>query len=399
MEFADTPEQADLRAAVRAFAGRHATPERVRAAMAGPDGYDPKVWERLSAELGLVALAVPERFGGAGAGPGEVAVAVEELGRVLLPSPYLSSAVAALALAGAAAGVADATGGAAARGADVAGDADAARGAYAAGGADAAGDADAAGGADAARGAAAAERYLPGLADGSVIGALALDADVTAAGGAVTGVARNVVDGAAAGLLLVRAGDELLAVAASDATVEPLGTLDQTRRQAAVRFDRAPAVPAGSALPAVALQRVLLAAECAAAAEHCLDVTVAYLKTRRQFGRPIGSFQALKHRAADLAVAVSSAHATARAAVWAAGSDPAALPALAPLAALHCVRTFVQVAGEMIQLHGGIGFTWEHEAHLYLKRAKSTQLLLGPASALRAEIGLAAGLLPASPGG
>ncbi len=382
MEFADTPEQADLRAAVRAFAGRHATPERVRAAMAGPDGYDPKVWERLSAELGLVALAVPERFGGAGAGPGEVAVAVEELGRVLLPSPYLSSAVAALALAGAAAGGAGAAGGAyAARGAAAAGDAGAARGAYAA------------------RGAAAAERYLPGLADGSVIGALALDADVTAAGGAVTGVARNVVDGAAAGLLLVRAGDELLAVAASDATVEPLGTLDQTRRQAAVRFDHAPAVPAGSALPAVALQRVLLAAECAAAAEHCLDVTVAYLKTRRQFGRPIGSFQALKHRAADLAVAVSSAHATARAAVWAAGSDPAALPALAPLAALHCVRTFVQVAGEMIQLHGGIGFTWEHEAHLYLKRAKSTQLLLGPASALRAEIGLAAGLLPAGPGG
>jgi hypothetical protein len=216
-----------------------------------------------------------------------------------------------------------------------------------------------------------------------------------AAGGTVTGAARNVVDGAAAGLLLVRAGDELLAVAAADAVVEPLGTLDQTRRQAAVRFDGAPAVPAGPAGPAVALQRVLLAAECAAAAEHCLDVTVAYLMSRRQFGRPIGSFQALKHRAADLKVAVASAHATARAAVWAAASDPAALAALAPLAALHCARTFVEVAGEMIQLHGGIGFTWEHEAHLYLKRAKSTQLLLGPVSALRAEIGAVAGLLPA----
>ena len=146
-------------------------------------------------------------------------------------------------------------------------------------------------------------------------------------------------------------------------------------------------------------KRVLLAAECAAAAEHCLDVTVAYLMSRRQFGRPIGSFQALKHRAADLKVAVASAHATARAAVWTAASDPAALAVLAPLAALHCARTFVEVADEMIQLHGGIGFTWEHEAHLYLKRAKSTQLLLGPVSALRAEIGAVAGLLPDRPGG
>jgi alkylation response protein AidB-like acyl-CoA dehydrogenase len=353
MEFTDSPEQADLRSAVRAFARRHAAPEQVRAAMALPAGYDQAIWERLTGELGLIVLAVPELFGGAGAGPVEVAVAVEELGRVLLPSPYLSSVVVALALAGVASERPD-----------------------------------------------AAERYLPGLADGSVIGALALDADVTVAGGTVTGIARNVVDGAAAGLLLVRAGDQLLAVAASDAAVEPLGTLDQTRRQAAVRFDDAPAVPAGSAAPAIALYRVLLAAECVAAAEHCLDVTVEYLKTRKQFGRPIGSFQALRHRAADLAVAVSSAHATARAAVCAVASNSGSgespdVAALAPLAALHCSRTFLQVAGEMIQLHGGIGFTWEHEAHLYFKRAKSTQLLLGPASALRAEIGRAAGLLPA----
>ncbi len=353
MEFTDSAEQADLRDAVRAFARRHATPEQVRAAMAGPAGYDRATWDRLAGELGLIALAVPESFGGAGAGPGEVAVAVEEFGRVLLPSPYLSSAVAALVLAGAAADCGD-----------------------------------------------SAERYLPGLADGSVIGALALDADVTVQLGTVSGVARNVVDGAAAGLLLVRASDELLAVSAADAIVEPLGTLDQTRRQAAIQFDRAPALRAGSAAPAVALHRVLLAAECVAAAEHCLEATVGYLKTRMQFGRPIGSFQALRHRAADLAVAVSSAHATARAAVWTAACDTGAgdtadLTTLAPLAALHCSRTFLQVAGEMIQLHGGIGFTWEHEAHLYFKRAKSTQLLLGPASVLRAEIGQQAGLIPA----
>jgi alkylation response protein AidB-like acyl-CoA dehydrogenase len=378
MDFADTPDQTELRSVVRAFAARHATPEQVRTAMASPDGYDPKVWQRLSAELGLTALAVPESLGGAGAGPGEVAVAVEEFARVLLPSPYLSTAVAALVLADAVS-----SGSGAAGGAGVVGLAGAASGAGGRVGLGA--------------GVGAAERYLPGLADGSVIGALALDADVTAADGTVTGVARNVVDGAAAGVLLVRAGDELLAVAAGDAVVEPLGTLDQTRRQASVRFDGAPAVPAGPVEPAIALQRVLLAAECAAAAEHCLDVTVAYLMNRRQFGRPIGSFQALKHRAADLKVAVTSARATARAAVWTAASDaapPAGLAALAPLAALHCARTFVQVAGEMIQLHGGIGFTWEHEAHLYLKRAKSTQLLLGPTSTLHTEIAHAVGLLP-----
>jgi alkylation response protein AidB-like acyl-CoA dehydrogenase len=356
MEFADTAEQAALRGTVRAFAREHATPDRLRATMATSAGYDPKTWERLAIELGLTALAVPGRLGGAGAGPREVAIPVEELGRVLLPSPFLSTAVAALALTRA---VQDGAG------------------------------------------QAAAERYLPGLADGSVIGALALDTDVTAADGTLTGTARNVVDGAAAGLLLVKSGDRLLAVAAADARLIPLDTLDQTRRQAAAHFDSAPALDAGPAAPVIGMHRVLLAAECVAAAEHCLDVTVDYLKTRRQFGRPIGSFQALQHRAADLAVAVVSARATAQAAAWAAAAEPAepaGLAALAPLAALHCSRTFLKVAAEMIQLHGGIGFTWEHEAHLYFKRAKSTQLLLGPVSALRAEIGREAGLLSSQSG-
>jgi alkylation response protein AidB-like acyl-CoA dehydrogenase len=349
MEFTDTAEQAALRETVRAFARRHAMPEQLRMTMASPAGYDPKIWERVATELGLTALAVPAGYGGAGAGPREVAIAVEELGRALLPSPFLSSSVAALALTRA----------------------------------------------DHAAGRAAGERYLPGLADGSVVGALALDADITTVDGTVTGRAWNVVDGAAADLLLVRSGEQLVAVAAADASVAALDTLDQTRRQAAVRLDRAPALAVGPAAPVLALYRVLLAAECVAAAEHCLDVTVEYLTTRRQFGRPIGSFQALQHRAADLAVAVVSARATAQAAVWTAAADPAGLDTLAPLAALHCSRTFLQVAAEMIQLHGGIGFTWEHESHLYFKRAKSTQLLLGPVSVLRAEIGRAAGLLPA----
>jgi alkylation response protein AidB-like acyl-CoA dehydrogenase len=172
MDFADTPEQAALRDAMRAFARRHATPEQVRAAMASTCGFDRGTWERLSSDLGLTALAVPERHGGAGAGPGEVAVAVEELGRVLLPSPYLSSAVVALGLADLAASETSA----------------------------------------------AAERYLPGLADGSVIGALALHGDATMTGATLSGVASNVIDGAAAGLFLVRAGDRLWAVEAADAS-------------------------------------------------------------------------------------------------------------------------------------------------------------------------------------
>jgi alkylation response protein AidB-like acyl-CoA dehydrogenase len=357
MEFADTPEQAALRDAVGSFARRQATAEHVRATMASPTGYDRDIWGRLSRDLDLTALAVPERYGGMFAGPAEVAVAVGELGRLLLPSPYLSTAVAALVLAASAD--------------DCAG---------------------------------AADRFLPGLADGSTIGAVALRSEVTVGGDSVTGytitgVASHVVDGGVADLLLVRDSDRLLAVAAADAVVEPVETLDQTRRQAVVRFDAAPAVAAGPADRAIELYRVLSATECVAAAEHCLEVTVDYLKARRQFGRPIGSFQALKHRCADLAVAVAAAGATARAAVWtaAAGSaDAADLGTLAPMAALFCSRTFVEVTAEMIQLHGGIGFTWEHEAHLYLKRAKSTQLLLGPVSELRAEIGWRAGLLPAS---
>jgi acyl-CoA dehydrogenase len=369
MDFVDTPEQAELRYAVAAFARRYATPEHVRAAMAGPSGHDQETWSRLTGELGLTALAVPEQYGGMGAGLIEVAVAAAELARLLLPSPYLSTTLAALVLADSADACPE-----------------------------------------------AAERYLPGLADGSMIGALALHGDVTVAGSrgvgdTIAGVVPNVVDGGAAGLLLVRAGDRVLAVAAADAVVEPVETLDQTRRQAVVRFDGAPAMAAGSAGFALACYRVLSAVECVAAAEHCLASTVAYLQARRQFGRPIGSFQALKHRCADLAVAVAAASATARAAVWTAAvapgdpggpadpADVAGLAVLAPLAALYCSRTFVDVAAEMIQLHGGIGFTWEHEAHLYFKRAKSSQLLLGPASALRAEIGQQAGLLPASQSG
>jgi alkylation response protein AidB-like acyl-CoA dehydrogenase len=329
----DSSEQAALREAVRDFCGKHAGPQ---------------AWDRLAGELGLTGLAVPECYGGSGAGLAEVAVAVEETGRVLLPVPYLSTALAGAVLS----------------------------------------EGDTAPGAE----------FLPGIASGALRAAFALGGSVTASGGRLTGVARHVLDGAEAGLFVVRAGDTLFAVRAADTVVTRDGTLDETRSQAAVSFRDSPGAEVGcEADRAEDLLRVMLAVESAGAAAHCLDVTVGYLKTRVQFGRPIGAFQALRHRCADLAVEVASARATAYAAVRAAASSAspasaAELAVLGPLAKRHCVDVFWHAAAEMIQLHGGIGFTWEHEAHRYLKRAKTSQLLHGTPAELRRLVGQRAGL-------
>jgi acyl-CoA dehydrogenase len=333
MEYTDTEEQAALRDAVRGFLRR--------------EGESADTWKRLSGELGLTGLAVPSRYGGAGATLAEVAVAVEETGRVLLPLPYLSTALAGAVLSE-----------------------------------------------GAGSGAATAE-FLPGIAAGELRAAFVLTGDIAVADGRISGVARHVLDGAEADIFLVRAGTNgaLHAVRATDAAVTPVGTLDQTRSQAKVEFRDSPAVAVGiGAGSAEELLRVMLAVESVGAASRCLEVTVAYLKTRVQFGRPIGSFQALRHRCADLAVEVASARATARAAVHAAVASPDQLPVLAPLAKRHCVDVFWHVAAEMIQLHGGIGFTWEHEAHRYLKRAKTSQLLHGTPAELRRLVARRAGL-------
>jgi len=327
----DSPEQAALRDTVRDFCRRHA---------GGPTG---PAWQRLTGELGLTGLAIDERCGGMGAGLAEVAVAAEELGRILLPVPYLSTALAGAVLSE--------------------------------------GDQEAAAG------------LLPGLASGALTAAFVFTGDITVAGARLSGIAGNVLDGGEAGVFLVRAEGKLHAVRAADAAVTAAGTLDQARSQATVTFRDSPALATGAdGDRAEELMRVLLAAESVAAAEHCLDVTVAHLKSRQQFGRPIGSFQALKHRCADLAVEVSSARATARAAVAAAAFGQGDLGVLAPLAKRYCVDVFWHVAAEMIQLHGGIGFTWEHEAHRYLKRAKTSQLLLGTPAQLRRLVAHRAGL-------
>jgi alkylation response protein AidB-like acyl-CoA dehydrogenase len=323
MIFVDVAETADM-AALR---------ETLRDFFKG--ATDPS-WERLSNELGLAALAVPERYGGVGAGFGEAAVAVAELGRVLSPVPYLPTAVSTQLLTEGASEI--------------------------------------------------AARYLPDLAVGRLVAALCAG-ELTEANGRISGRADAVMHGAEADLFLVAASDYLYLVDTADARVAPVPTLDQTRSQAAVEFDEAPATQLGiSASRAEELMQTLLAIECAAAAEQCLEITVDYLKTRVQFGRPIATFQALKHRCADLAVEVASARATAAAAVRAAAQASPDAALLAPLAKRHCAEVFLHVAGETIQLHGGIGFTWEHPAHRYFKRAKTTQLLHGDPAQLRRVI-------------
>ena len=212
----------------------------------------------------------------------------------------------------------------------------------------------------------------------------------------------TIVDGGTAELLVLaaRRGDEpvLVAVeaAAPGVAVEPLATLDQTRRQATVRLDGAPATLLATGPEALARARDLhsvgIAIESVGAAARCLEETVAYLKERVQFGRPIGSFQALKHRCADLATELEAARSTAYYATWAVDGAPEELPVVAPLAEAVAGAALLHVAAEAIQMHGGIGFTWEHDAHMYLKRAKANELLAGGYRGVRRLVAERAGI-------
>ncbi|WP_106401710.1 acyl-CoA dehydrogenase family protein [Actinocorallia populi] len=338
----------------------------VREQMAGEDGWDRAMWRRLCRELGLAGFMVPEEHGGGGFSAVELGGVFEEAGRTLLCAPLLATAGLAIPLLLAL------------------------------------GDPE------------ANKRYLPGLCDGSLTatvvtadasgrplpGSLPVELGVRDGVPAVSGTAGFVLDGATAGVILVpvRAGEGTAVYAVDTAapgvTVTPLMTLDRTRRQAKVSFRDAPAVRVGEgdATPALEkaldLARAMLAAEQAGGAAVCLETAVEYGKTRVQFGRPIGSFQAFKQKAASLLIQVESARSAAEAAAQAAAAafDPETavrLPGLpeletvASVAQLYCSEAYVAVAAENIQLHGGIGFTWEHDAHLYFKRAWASREMLG----------------------
>ncbi len=363
MDFSFDEDQRELRSVVADFLERHATSQAVRAAAEGV-GFAAEQWGRLTGEMELTGLAVAPERGGAGASFVEVGIAIEEIGRTLLPVPYLSTVTAAAVLS------------------HICSDDDAgplleriAAGAVAA----------------------LAPSVLPTLA------AIYGGKDRKHSGGAVVDGEVVIVDGPTAEILVLAARSEeedvLVAVeaAAPGVTVEPLATLDQTRRQAAIRFVGAPATVLAAGAEPLARARDLLsvglAVESVGAAARCLDETVAYLKERVQFGKPIGTFQALKHRCADLATELEAARSTAYYATWAVDGAPEELAVVGPLAEAVAGAALLHVAAEAIQMHGGIGFTWEHDAHMYLKRAKANELLAGGYRDLRRLVGERAGIL------
>jgi alkylation response protein AidB-like acyl-CoA dehydrogenase len=356
MIFTFTDEQTELAATLRRFLQDKSPSSEVRRLMATEQGYDPRTWAQLAGQLGLQGLVIPEKYGGAGAGPVELAVACEEMGRALLCAPYFATAV------------------------------------LATGAILASGDQ------------AAAEDYLPAIADGTMIATLAVpEADgAWTTDGLQTRARRSgdgylldgrksfVLDGHVAGLVLVAAqadgGPSLFAVRGdADGLVrQPLETLDLTRKQAALELEATPGRligAEGDAADVVArtLRQavVALAAEQVGGAQRCLDMSVEYAKIRMQFGRPIGSFQAIKHMCADLLLEVESARSAAYYAAWAAQDGSDELPLVSSLAKAFCSEAYFRAAADNIQIHGGIGFTWEHDAHLYYRRAKSTELMLG----------------------
>ncbi len=334
MDFAFTDEQVMIAETAKAFFSENATSERTRAAMVA-DGIDHTLWQAFCTELGLSGIGIPESAGGAGLGLVELSIIAEAAGAQVAALPMLGSlTLCAQAIA---------AGGSAEQQAS----------------------------------------HLPGLLSGETIAGYAHDAALKADGNALTGAAGFVTHGGAAGLFVFtsNSGAWLIAADAPGVTVAPRTTMDQTRPFARVTFDAAQGEPLADPAAAIAAAHragyVTVAAEGLGVAQAALDRTVAYARERVQFGRAIGSFQAYKHRLADMVVEIEQARS---AVYWAAcavdeGSDEAPL-------AVHAAKSFAadtafKCAGDMIQLHGGIGFTWEHDAHLYFKRARALQSMLG----------------------
>jgi alkylation response protein AidB-like acyl-CoA dehydrogenase len=358
-EFTFTEEQQQLRAAVRRFCADNFDEADVRRLMEADVPFDAKVWNRLGAELGVLGLSVPEADGGVGGSLVDQAVAVEEFGATLACGPLFGTVYLAIpALVASPAGP-------------------------------------------------ARDELLAQLVEGTRTAALAVadnagafdpaSVSVKAGGDTVSGTVERVVDGTAADVILVAAtssdGVGLYAVDAGDCQRTTLTTLDLTRPQATITFTDSPArLLAGPEeaerviTHALQVGSALLAVEQVGATQHLLDLAVDYAKSRLQFGRQIGSFQAIKHKLADMLVDAEHARSAAYHAVWALtdGSDD---PALAvSIAQATASAALSHIAADTIQVHGGIGFTWEHQAHLYFKRATTDAALLGTAEQHRSRV-------------
>ena len=356
MNFAFTDEQDELRKIVRSFLEAKSPESAVREQMETERGYDEAVWSQMAEQMGLQGLHIPEEFGGSGFSYVELGIVLEEMGRSLLCAPFFSTVVLAantLILCG------DES---------------------------------------------AKKDYLPGIASGETIATVAftepsgkwdesgieMEATKSGDGYTLTGTKMYVLDGHVADLILVvartAAGVSLFAVDgdAEGLTRTPLSTMDQTRKQARLEFENTPArLIESEGIGWDFMARVLdlvavgLAAEQVGGAQKVLEMAVEYAKVRVQFGRPIGSFQAIKHKCADMLLEVESAKSAAYYGMWCAAEMDDELPSVASLAKAYCSEAYFHAAAENIQIHGGIGFTWEHPAHLYFKRAKSSELLFG----------------------
>lgn len=342
MEFIFTDEQVMIGETAKAFFSENATSDRTRSAMAG-DGIDRALWDSFCKELGLSGIGLPEAAGGAGLGMVEFAIIAEAAGAQVAAMPLLGLATVAQAIA---------AGGTASQ----------------------------------------KQAHLTALVNGDIIAAYGQSDDLQAANGAITGSAKFVAHGAIAGLFLITDGKGAWLVRrdAAGLTVAPHTTMDQTRPYATLTLVNVAAEPLEDPVAALQAARagacICLSAEALGGAQAALDRTVAYAKERVQFGRPIGSFQAYKHRLADMVVEIEQARS---AVYWAACTvDEASDEALL---ALHAAKSFAadtyfKCAGDMIQLHGGIGFTWEHDAHLYFKRARAIQTLFGSGAEHRENV-------------
>jgi alkylation response protein AidB-like acyl-CoA dehydrogenase len=376
MDFAFSEEQEEFRGTLRRFFEEKAPSTEVRRLMETPEGYEPGVWKQMAEEMGLQGVHIPEQYGGQGFGFLELGIVLEEMGRVLFPAPFFATVcLAANAILNA--------------------------------------------GSEAQK-----QALLPAIAAGEVLATLALAEDAgrfDAAGISLEATPEGdgyrldghksfVVDGQVADWLVVAArskgtsgsdGIILVTVQGDDPGVvaTPLETMDAIRKQARVEFSGARgeilgASEAGwSALSKTLDQAVImLAAEMLGVAQKCLEMAVEYAKVRVQFARPVGSFQAIKHKAAEVLLELELAKSVGYYSWWVADQRPEELAEAASLAKSVCGDTSLLAAAESIQIHGGIGFTWEHDAHLYYKRAKGSEILFGDATAHRARLATQLGL-------
>jgi alkylation response protein AidB-like acyl-CoA dehydrogenase len=330
MEFGLSEEQQELVSTVRGLLAKRADSRAVRASIAMPEGYDADLWQTLVEQIGAAALGIPEAYDGAGFSLFESLLVLEEVGRSLAPSPLLSSLVTAEALLA---------------GADEEGKA----------------------------------RLLPRIAAGEVAAF-------------VDGSGAPVLDGDTATVLVAVTDAGLVEVDPATARRTHLGSVDQTIRLASVDLTGATTTSIGGATAAVERAHLVGAVGAAALATglagRALEMTVAYSKDRVQFGRPIGSFQALKHRMAEMLVLVEMSRSASWAASYAVSNRTDNAGELAHVAKSYCSEAVAHVAGETVQLHGGIAITWEHDAHLVFKRAHALGQLFGQAHEHRALVEL-----------